>query len=54
MVDAVCKETRTETVVDVDDTDAAGAGIQHGQQRGDAAEGCAVTDRSRDCDDRAV
>ena len=44
----------TETVVDVYHCNAAGAGIEHRQQRGDAAKTCAVADAGRHGNDRLV
>ena len=43
---------RPEAVVDVDHGDAGGAGVEHGEQRGEAAEGGAVAGRGGDRDDR--
>src|SRR5204863_3465815 len=54
LVDETGRVAGAETIVDVDDGDAAGAGVEHGQQRGDAAEACAVADARGHGDDRLV
>ena len=54
MVDHAGHVARAEAVVDVDDRDAAGTGVQHAEQRCDPAEGGAVADAGRHRDDRAV
>ena len=53
MVDHTCKVSGAETVVNIDDTDAAGAGIKHGKECGQASEGCSVADAGRNSDHRA-
>ena len=54
MVDQAGGVAGAETVVDIDDGDATGAGIEHRQQRSDAAEARAVTDARRHGNDRLV
>ena len=53
-VDQAGGVTGAETIVDVDDGDAAGAGIKHRQQRGDAAETGTITDARRHSNDRFI
>ena len=53
VVDHAGKVSGAEAVVDIDDTDAAGTGIEHGQKCGKAAEGGSVSDTCGHCDDRA-
>jgi hypothetical protein len=43
---------RAEAVVDVDDGDVGRAGVEHAEQCGDAAEGCAIADAGGHSDDR--
>lgn len=43
-----------ESVIDVDDADAGGAAVEHGQEGGESAEGGAVSDAGGDGDDGAV
>src|SRR2546423_8181111 len=44
-------EARAEAVVNVDDRDVRGAGVEHAEERGDSAETCAVADARRHGDD---
>ena len=53
-VDAGGGKGGAETVVDVDHRHPGGAGVEHAEQRGEAAEGRAVTDRGRHGDHRHV
>ena len=54
LVDEAGGVAGTETVIDVDDGDAAGAGVEHRQERGDAAEACTVADAGGHSNDRLV
>ena len=47
MIDQTGETGRAEAVVDVDDRDAGGAGVEHAEQGGDAAEAGAVADAGR-------
>src|SRR5258708_8056356 len=51
-VDAGGDAGGAETVVDVDDGDVGGATIEHPEERGDAAEACAVADARGNSNDR--
>ena len=48
------KVTGAEAVIDIDNADAAGAGIEHGEQGGHTAERSAVTYAGGNADDRTV
>src|ERR687883_989491 len=50
-VDEARDEARAEAVVDVDDRDVRRAGVEHPEERGDAAEARAVADARRHRDD---
>ncbi len=50
-VDAGSDAGGAETVVNIDDSDVGGAGIEHAEQRGDAAEASAVAYAGGDGDD---
>ena len=54
MIDAAGEITGAEAVVDVHNTDAAGAGIEHREQRGQAAEAGTVANARRHGDDGAI
>ena len=54
MIDLGGDVARAKAVVDVDDGDAAGAGVEHREQRGEPAEVRAVADGGRHRDDRPV
>ena len=54
MIDKTCLVGGTEAVVDVDDRNAAGAGVEHRKKRCHAAEACAVAHAGRHRNDRAV
>ena len=43
MIDKTCLVGGTKAVVDIDDRNAAGAGVEHGEQRGYATKARAVT-----------
>src|SRR5438477_7616297 len=50
-VDEAGDEARAEAVVNVDDRDVRGAGVEHAEERGDSAKTCAVADARRHGDD---
>src|SRR6187401_1039685 len=54
MINCARDRGRAESVVDVDDGDAGSTGVEHSEERGDAAEAGAVPDARRDGDDRRL
>ena len=54
MIDKTCLVGGTKAVVDVDDRNAAGAGVEHGEQRGYATKARAVPHAGRNGDDRTA
>lgn len=52
-VDSMGVHTSAESIIDIDYGDTAGTGIEHREQRGDSAEGCAVADTGGDSDNWA-
>ena len=54
MIDKTCLIGGAKAVVDIDDRDAAGAGVEHGEQRGHATKVRAVAHAGGNGDDRAT
>ena len=54
MIDKTCLIGGAEAVVDVDDRNAAGAGVEHGEQCGHAAKARAIAHAGGDGDDRTA
>lgn len=54
MIDHACQISGSETIVDIDNADAAGTGIKHGKQSGKPAKIRAIADAGRHRDHRAV
>ena len=54
MIDKTCLVGGTKAVVDIDDRDAAGAGIEHGEQCCHAAKACTVAHARGNGDDRTA
>ena len=54
MIDKTCLIGGAKAVVDIDDRNAAGAGVEHGEQRGYASKICAVAHAGGNGDDRAA
>src|SRR4051812_35947967 len=49
-----CDDSGTESIVDIDHADIGGAGVEHGEERGQALEVGAVADRRGNGDHRAA
>jgi len=54
MIDKTCLVGGTKAVIDIDDRNAAGAGVEHGEQRGYAAKVRAIAHAGGDGDDRTA
>ena len=54
MIDKTCLVGGTKAIVDIDDRNAAGAGVEHGEQRGYATKARAVPHAGRNGDDRTA
>ena len=54
MVDHTCKISGAESVINIDDTDTAGTGIEHGKEGRESAEGGPISDTGRNCYNRRM